>query len=77
MEDLLRFLIEPLVQDPKKVKIEKVQEENGTRYVIMVPKDDIAKVIGKNGKMIKSIKNLTKVRSIKEDIFTNVEVVEA
>ncbi len=77
MEDLIKFLLEPLVSDVKKVKIEKNQEGERVTYLIYIPKIDIAKVIGKNGKMIKSIKNLAKIRSIKENIFTNVEVEEA
>lgn len=76
MEDLLKFLIGPLVTDVKKVKIEKFQEDKNIRFVVSVPKEDIAKVIGKNGKMIKSIKNLLKVRAIKENVFAYVEVVE-
>jgi len=76
MENLLRILIEPLVSDIKKVKIEKVQEGNITKFLISIPKKDIAKVIGKNGKMIKSIKNLLKIRAIKENIFATIEVQE-
>ena len=77
MEDLLKTLIEPLVSDIKKVKIDTIQEENGLKFLITIPKDDIAKVIGKDGKMIKSIKNLLKIRAIKENIFAIVEVQEA
>lgn len=77
MQDLLTTLIEPLVSDIKKVNIEKVQEERGIRFVVHVPKDEIAKVIGKEGKMVKAIKNLLKIRAIKDNVFVNVEVVEA
>ena len=77
MEDLLKTLIGPLVSDIKKVKIDTIQEENGLKFLITIPKDDIAKVIGKDGKMIKSIKNLLKIRAIKENIFATVEVQEA
>ena len=77
MEDLLKTLIEPLVSDIKKVKIDTIQEDNGLKFLITIPKDDIAKVIGKDGKMIKSIKNLLKIRAIKENVFAIVEVQEA
>jgi hypothetical protein len=77
MEDLIKLLIEPLVEDVKKVKIEKKQEDNNILFTLSVPKDEIAKVIGKNGKMIKSIKNLLKVRAIKENVYANIEVKEA
>ena len=77
MEDLLRFTIEPLVEDFKKVKIEKSQDGQGVLFTIFVPKSDIAKVIGKNGKMIKSIKNLMRIRAIKENVFVSLDVQEA
>lgn len=76
MEDLLKTLIEPLVTDFKKVKIEKKQDGENYHFLISVPKEDIAKVIGKNGKMIKAIKNLLKIRAIKENVFASVEVQE-
>jgi len=77
MEELLKILIEPLVSDIKKIKIERVNEENNNiRFIVSVPKKDIAKVIGKEGKMVKSIKNLLKVRAIKENVFANLELLE-
>lgn len=76
MEDLLKTLIEPLVTDMKKVKIDVNVDGKNYMFHVSIPKEDIAKVIGKNGKMIKSIKNLLKIRAIKENVFANVEVSE-
>lgn len=77
MEDLILLLIEPLVSDIKKVRIENITEDNGTKYLIHIPKDEIAKVIGREGKMIKAIKNLVKIRAIKENVYVNIDVQEA
>lgn len=77
MEELLKTLIEPLVGDINKVRIEKEGSDQEIRFNIFVPKEDIAKVIGKEGKMIKSIKNLLKVRAIKEKVYVSCEVNEA
>lgn len=76
MEDLIKTLIEPLIQDPKSIKIDKKQDGTDINFTVFIPKSDIAKVIGKNGKMIKSIKNLVKIRSIKENVFASIEVQE-
>ena len=76
MEDLLKLLITPLASDFKKVKIEKSQDGQNVNFSILIPKDDIAKVIGKNGKMIKSIKNILRIRGVKENMFVAVEVNE-
>ena len=65
------------MEDIKKVKIDESEEGDNIRYTIRVPKKDIAKVIGREGKMIKAIKNLVKIRSIKEGLFISIEVEEA
>lgn len=77
MEDLIKLLIDPLVSDPDKIKIEKSTTDNQIRFTVHVPKEDIAKVIGARGKMIKAIKSLVKIRAIKENQFVNLEVVES
>lgn len=76
MQDLIKTLLEPLVTNLSDVKIEESKENGNIRFTISVPKDDIAKVIGKEGRMVRSIKNLVKIRAIKENVFANVEVVE-
>lgn len=77
MEELLKLLVEPLVSDPKEIKIEKIQDGNNITFNLMIPQKDIAKVIGKEGRMVKAIKNLLKIRAIKENVFVNLEVTEA
>lgn len=76
MQDLIKTLLEPLVTNLSDVKIEESKENGNIRFTILVPKDDIAKVIGKEGRMVRSIKNLVKIRAIKENVFASVEVVE-
>lgn len=77
MEDIIKFLVEPLLDDPKSIKISKNQEGDRINFTLIVPKTDIAKVIGRQGKMIKAIKNLLKIRAIKENVFTTLDVQEA
>lgn len=77
MEELLKTLISPLVSDFKKVKIEKITDNESVRFQVSVPKEDIAKVIGKEGKMVKAIKNLLKIRAIKENVFASLEIQES
>lgn len=76
MEDLLKTLLEPLITDLKKVKIDKEVDGKNYRFLVRVPQEDIAKVIGKGGKMVKAIKNLVKIRAIKDGVFASVEVQE-
>lgn len=76
MDDLLKFLLEPLVSDINKVEIKKTQEGQNVAYTLAIPKEDIAKVIGRGGKMIKTIKNLVKIRAIKENVFVSLDAQE-
>lgn len=77
MEDLIKLLVEPLVENPDEIKVEKHQDGNNITFNLIVPQKDIAKVIGKEGRMVKAIKNLLKIRAIKENVFVNLEVTEA
>lgn len=78
MKKLLELLLEPLVSDIKKVKIEETSlANNSVNFEVKVPKEDIAKVIGRGGKMVKAIKNLLKIRAFKENVFVNLEIIEA
>ena len=76
MEELLKTLLAPLVKKPKSIRIDREEDQNNIKFTISVPRDDIAKVIGREGKMIKAIKNLLKIRAIKENVFVSVEIKE-
>ena len=58
-------------------KIKRQEQEGGIKFTVNVPKEDIAKVIGKEGKMVKAIKNLLKIRAVKENKFVTLEIEEA
>ena len=76
MEELIKTLVTPLVSDPKTIKINREQDQNNIKFILEIPKGDIAKVIGREGKMVKAIKNLLKIRAIKENVFVSLEVKE-
>lgn len=65
MKKTLDFLIASIVDKPEKISIEE-QEQNGiVNFTITVDKDDMGKVIGKNGRVIKAIRNVMKIPAIK------------
>ncbi len=64
MKNLLEFILKNLVDKPEEVKVD-LKENDEVELTFSVDKNDIGKVIGKQGKVIKSIRNLLKVRAIK------------
>ena len=77
MEDLLKYLVESIVEKPKEVKILTEEKEGFTNYQLQVNPEDLKIVIGKKGRTIRSIRNLLKLRAIKENLRFNLELQEA
>lgn len=65
MRDILEYVLKGIVDKPEKISVTESKEDDITRLKIAVDKEDIGKVIGKKGKVIKSIRSLLKVASIK------------
>ena len=60
MENLLKFLVESLVENKTAVEISKDEDDKTITYRVKVAEGDIGKVIGKNGKTANSIRTIMK-----------------
>jgi len=58
MEELLKFIVESLVDNKEAVKITSNEEENAIVYEIQVDEAEVGKVIGKNGKVAQAIRSI-------------------
>ncbi len=76
MKNLLEFILNHLVDHPEDVRIEETESEEGFTYTIFVNPEDMVRVIGKNGRIIQSIRNLAKVRAVKENIRAYITIAE-
>lgn len=77
MIDLLKYLISQIVAHPSDLDIQESSlSENMFNYNIIIHKDDIGKVIGKEGKIIQAIRNVAKVLAIKENKQVRIEIAE-
>ena len=76
MKDMLELIIKNLVDNPEEVSIVEKAEEKAVTYEVSVNKDDMGKVIGKQGKMAKAIRSIIKAIAVKEHKRVNVEFVE-
>ena len=66
MEELLKFIVESLVEDKESVKIDVVEEDKAIIYSISVNPDETGMVIGKNGKIAQAIRSILHSASRKE-----------
>lgn len=76
MKKALEYIIDQIVENPKKVEINE-QDDNGIiNFTITVAPSDMGKVIGKNGKVIRSIRNVVKISAIKQNKKINIALSE-
>lgn len=76
MKDALLYIITLIVDEPKSVSIEEKEEDGILNYIITVAKDDMGKVIGKEGKVIRSIRNIMKIKAMKHDARINITLAD-
>ena len=73
MKEILELIIKNLVSNEEEVSINEVTDEKSVSYEVKVAKEDMGKIIGKQGKMAKSIRSVIKAIAIKEHKRVNVE----
>ncbi len=65
MEELVKYIVENLVDNKEEISITSVEESaKVTVITILVSKDDVGKVIGRNGKVAGSIRTIVKSASM-------------
>jgi len=76
MKDTIVFIVKAIVDNPDKVVVEEEETEEGINFVITVDPADMGKVIGKEGKVIRSIRNIMKIPAIKQNKRVSVSIAE-
>ncbi len=66
MEEILRTIIENLVDQKDKVEVSRVDDERGILLKVKVADEDMGKVIGKQGRIAKAIRTIMKSITSKE-----------
>lgn len=76
ISNLLEVIVRGLVSDADGVSIEKSEpDENGaTVYRVIVAETDMGRIIGKQGRIAKSIRNIVKAAAIKSGERIIVEI---
>ncbi|MDD5807141.1 MAG: KH domain-containing protein [Eggerthellales bacterium] len=74
---LVRVIVEPLVEDKEAVSVSSMEAEDGALIVeIRVNPEDVGKVIGRQGRVIKSIRVLARAAYGSDGRDVEVELIE-
>ncbi len=73
MEEVLRNILESLVDNKKAISIKVRQEDGKDIYTVKVAPEDGGKIIGRQGKIAKAIKTLSKALGAKEGRRVEIE----
>lgn len=76
MKDLLEFLARSLVDHPDQVRVEERENADGVLLRLTVAKEDVGKVIGKQGRIARALRTVVKASAVKEGKQATVEIVD-
>jgi predicted RNA-binding protein YlqC (UPF0109 family) len=74
VKELVEYIARSLVDNPEAVQVTEIEGERSIIIELRVSPDDMGKVIGKQGKIAKSIRTLTKATAAKEGKRVVVEI---
>lgn len=76
MKSLLEFILLRMVEHPEDLEITEVEEMGLTVFKLKLHPDDIGRVIGRGGNVIKAIRKLSQVRAVKDRLRVRVVLQE-
>lgn len=74
MKELVEIIAKSLVDYPDQVVVTESETEKGTVIELKVASDDMGKVIGKQGRVAKSIRTVVKAAASREEKKVLVEI---
>ena len=75
MAELVAYLARRLVDDPDAVRVETAEEDGALVLRLHVAPDDVGKVIGRHGRLARSLRTIARAGSVREDRRVVLEIV--
>jgi len=75
LKGLVEYVAKALVDNPDAVKVDEVQDGNTTVYELEVDEEDIGKVIGRQGRVVRGIRALVKAAATRKGTRVDLDVV--
>ncbi len=76
MKELLEIIAKALVEHPEDVHVSEIEGEQSIILELRVAQDDMGKVIGKQGRIAKAIRNVIKAAATRENKRVVVEILQ-
>ncbi len=76
MKELIKHIAQALVDHPEQVEISEVEDKQSTVLEIKVAKEDIGKIIGKQGRTAQAIRTILNAASGKKKKRTIMAIIE-
>jgi len=76
MKDLLEIIAKQLVDNPDEVVVTETPSDKGSVLELRVAQVDMGKVIGKQGKIAKSIRTVVRAAAIHNDVHVSVVIAQ-
>ena len=76
MRELLDYLARRLVDEPDAVRVEEVEEDDALVLRLHVAPDDVGKVIGRQGRIARSLRTLVRAGGAHEGRRVVLEIVD-
>lgn len=76
MKELIEYIAKALVDNPEQVKVTEIEGERTSVIELSVAKEDLGKVIGKQGKTARAIRTILTAASTKLKKRSVLEIIE-
>jgi len=76
MKDLIKYIAQALVDHPEQVSVSEVEGNQTSVLELKVAKDDLGKVIGKQGRTARAMRTILSASSAKIKKRTVLEIIE-
>lgn len=75
MKDLLEFLTCKLVDHPKAVEIDVIDEDRQVILELRVDPDDVGRIIGRQGRVAQALRTIVKAAATRDGRRVSVEII--
>jgi len=76
MKELLNHIVTSIVDAPEKIMVDEKEVDGMVEFTVHAPQEEIGKIIGKEGKVIRAIRNVVRILAIKQHKKIHINLVE-